>query len=172
MPRPGSAGSRACPYRRPRKRSSSPKETGRADERSRVAAVFMNRLKKGMRLQSDPTVIYGIAGGQGTLGRPITRADLDQKTTHNTYQINGLPPTPICNPGRSAVEATLNPAATKDLYFVADGTGGHTFSDTLKEHNAAVSTWRKVERERKKEVDADSPGAIPVPSAAPPPRRS
>ncbi len=132
----------------------------------------MNRLKKGMRLQSDPTVIYGIAGGQGTLGRPITRADLDQKTTHNTYQINGLPPTPICNPGRSAVEATLNPAATKDLYFVADGTGGHTFSDTLKEHNAAVSTWRKVERERKKEVDADSPGAIPVPSAAPPPRRS
>ncbi len=98
----------------------------------------MNRLKKGMRLQSDPTVIYGIAGGQGTLGRSITRADLDQKTPHNTYQIGGLPPTPICNPGRSAIEATLNPPATTDLYFVADGTGGHTFSDTLKEHNAAV----------------------------------
>ena len=105
-------------------------------------------LKKGMRLQSDPTVIYGIAGGQGTLGRPITRADLDQKTAHNTYQIGGLPPTPICNPGRSAIEATLNPPGTTDLYFVADGTGGHTFSDTLKEHNAAVTNWRKVERER------------------------
>jgi UPF0755 protein len=145
------------------------KETGRADERGRVAAVFMNRLKKGMRLQSDPTVIYGIAGGQGTLGRPITRADLDHKTAHNTYQIGGLPPTPICNPGRSAIEATLNPPATKDLYFVADGTGGHTFSDTLKEHNAAVTNWRKVERERKKEVGAEaaaSPEALPVAPAA------
>lgn len=145
------------------------KETGRADERGRVAAVFMNRLKKGMRLQSDPTVIYGIAGGQGTLGRSITRADLDQKTAHNTYQIGGLPPTPICNPGRSAIEATLNPAATTDLYFVADGTGGHTFSDTLKEHNAAVTNWRKVERERKKEAGSEaaaSPDAIPVPPAA------
>ena len=84
-----------------------------------------------MRLQSDPTVIYGLVGGQGTLGRSITRADLDQKTAHNTYQIGGLPPTPICNPGRSAIEATLNPPTTTDLYFVADGTGGHTFSDTL-----------------------------------------
>jgi len=141
------------------------KETGRADERGRVAAVFMNRLRKGMRLQSDPTVIYGIAGGQGSLGRSITRTDLDTKTSHNTYQIPGLPPTPICNPGRSAIEATLNPPGTKDLYFVADGTGGHTFSDTLKEHNAAVSTWRKVERERKKEAQAaaaPSADAIPV----------
>ena len=128
------------------------KETGRADERGRVAAVFINRLKKGMRLQSDPTVIYGIVGGQGTLGRSITRADLDQKTAHNTYQIGGLPPTPICNPGRSAIEATLNPPTTTDLYFVADGTGGHTFSDTLKEHNAAVTNWRKVEKERKKDA--------------------
>jgi peptidoglycan lytic transglycosylase G len=145
------------------------KETGRADERGRVAAVFMNRLKKGMRLQSDPTVIYGIAGGQGTLGRSITRADLDHKTPHNTYQIGGLPPTPICNPGRSAIEASLNPPATNDLYFVADGTGGHTFSDTLKEHNAAVTNWRKVEREKKKEAGAEaagSPEAIPVPQAA------
>ena len=144
------------------------KETGRADERGRVAAVFMNRLKKGMRLQSDPTVIYGIAGGQGTLGRSITRADLDTKTSHNTYQIGGLPPTPICNPGRSAIEASLAPAATNDLYFVADGTGGHSFSDTLKEHNAAVTNWRKVERERKKDTDgaAAGPDAIPVPPAA------
>lgn len=142
------------------------KETGRADERGRVAAVFMNRLKKGMRLQSDPTVIYGIAGGQGTLGRSLTRADLDQKSSHNTYQIGGLPPTPICNPGRSAIEATLNPSTTNDLYFVADGTGGHTFSDSLKEHNAAVTNWRKVERERKKEAEAAAPDAIPVPPAA------
>ena len=145
------------------------KETGRADERGRVAAVFMNRLKKGMRLQSDPTVIYGLVGGQGTLGRSITRADLDQKTAHNTYQIGGLPPTPICNPGRSAIEATLNPPTTTDLYFVADGTGGHTFSDTLKEHNAAVTNWRKVERERKKDAAPDAaaaPDAITVPPAA------
>jgi UPF0755 protein len=145
------------------------KETGRADERGRVAAVFMNRLKKGMRLQSDPTVIYGIAGGQGTLGRAITRADLDAKSSHNTYQIGGLPPTPICNPGRSAIEASLNPPATTDLYFVADGTGGHTFSDSLKEHNAAVTNWRKVEKERKKDAGVEaaaSPDAIPVPPAA------
>ena len=145
------------------------KETGRADERGRVAAVFMNRLKKGMRLQSDPTVIYGLVGGQGTLGRSITRADLDQKTPHNTYQIGGLPPTPICNPGLSAIEATLNPPTTTDLYFVADGTGGHTFSDTLKEHNAAVTNWRKVEKERKKDAAPEAtaaPDAIPAPSAA------
>ncbi|MTD93077.1 endolytic transglycosylase MltG [Hyphomicrobium sp. xq] len=144
------------------------KETGRADERGRVAAVFMNRLKKGMRLQSDPTVIYGIVGGQGTLGRSITRADLDQKSSHNTYQIGGLPPTPICNPGRPAIEASLNPPMTTDLYFVADGTGGHTFSDTLKEHNAAVNVWRKVERDRKKDQPADAadtPDAVPVPLA-------
>ena len=143
------------------------KETGRPDERDRVAAVFMNRLRKGMRLQSDPTVIYGIVGGQGPLGRSLTRADLDQKSSHNTYQIDGLPPTPICNPGRSAIEASLNPATTTDLYFVADGTGGHAFSDTLKEHNAAVSNWRKVEKERAKKEAATAPAAaIPAPPAA------
>ena len=117
----GSAASRACRFQTPEEAiifaSIVEKETGRADERGRVAAVFINRLKKGMRLQSDPTVIYGIAGGQGTLGRPITRADLDQKTPHNTYQIGGLPPTPICNPGRSAIEATLNPPATNRPLF-------------------------------------------------------
>lgn len=149
------------------------KETGRADERGRVAAVFMNRIRKGMRLQSDPTVIYGIVGGQGSLGRSITRTDLDTKTSHNTYQIPRLPPTPICNPGRSAIEASLNPPTTTDLYFVADGTGGHTFSDTLKEHNSAVSTWRKVERERKKESEAaastpSNPDALPILNAAQP----
>ena len=125
------------------------KETGRPDERNRVAGVFMNRLRKGMRLESDPTVIYGIAGGQGRLGRSLTRSDLRKETPHNTYRISGLPPTPICNPGRSAIEAALNPAATKELFFVADGTGGHAFSTTLREHNAAVSNWRKVERQRR-----------------------
>jgi UPF0755 protein len=148
------------------------KETGRADERNRVAGVFMNRMRKGMRLQSDPTVIYGIAGGQGALGRSLTRADLNQKTPHNTYQIDGLPPTPICNPGRSAIEATLNPAETGDLYFVANGKGGHVFSKTLKGHNAAVSNWRKIERKirarKKAEAKAAAVGAsIPMPERKP-----
>lgn len=145
------------------------KETGRADERERVAAVFVNRLKKNMRLQSDPTIIYGLVGGQGSLGRPITRSDIDGKTSHNTYQINGLPPTPICNPGRSAIDATLNPAKTDDLYFVADGSGGHAFSATLKEHNAAVANWRRVERSARKEAEegaAAAPEAAPIPVAA------
>jgi UPF0755 protein len=109
-------------------------------------------------------VIYGIAGGQGTLGRSLTRSDLDQRTTHNTYQIDGLPPTPICTPGRSAIEATLNPATTGALFFVADGTGGHVFSETLKGHNAAVSNWRKIEREmRAKREAAASATALPIP---------
>jgi len=147
------------------------KETGRADERDRVAGVFINRLRKGMRLQSDPTVIYGIAGGQGSLGRSLTRSDLDQKTAHNTYQINGLPPTPICNPGRPAIEATLNPASTTELFFVADGTGGHVFSETLKGHNAAVSNWRKIERQMRARREAEAKAAagsviaLPVPAA-------
>jgi len=135
------------------------KETGRADERERVAAVFVNRLRRKMRLQSDPTIVYGIAGGQGTLGRPITRSDIDTRTPYNTYQIDGLPPTPIANPGRATIQATLNPAKTQDLYFVADGTGGHTFSTTLKEHNEAVQVWRKAEREiRARQAAAGSPG--------------
>lgn len=125
------------------------KETGRPDERDRVAAVFYNRLKKGMRLQSDPTIIYGIVGGQGILGRGITKADIDAKSPYNTYQINGLPPGPICNPGKSAILAALHPAKTADLYFVADGSGGHTFSETLKEHNSAVQKWRAVEKQSK-----------------------
>ena len=139
------------------------KETGRPDERNRVAGVFMNRLRKGMRLESDPTVIYGIAGGRGSLGRPLTRSDLRQQTPHNTYRIKGLPPTPICNPGRSAIEATLNPAATTELFFVADGTGGHAFSTTLREHNAAVSNWRKLERERRARQAAAAAGATSEP---------
>ena len=143
------------------------KETGRDDERDRVAAVFHNRLRKGMRLQSDPTIIYGIAGGSGALGRSITRADIDAKTPYNTYQINGLPPGPIANPGRSALAATLNPAATDDLYFVADGSGGHAFSATLKEHNTAVQKWRKIEK-TKVEDTSINPDVTPIPENSEP----
>ncbi|HXF54929.1 MAG TPA: endolytic transglycosylase MltG [Hyphomicrobiaceae bacterium] len=123
------------------------KETGRKDERERVAAVFINRLKQGMRLQSDPTILYGLEGGQTDWGRPILKSEIQGRTAHNTYQIQGLPPTPICNPGKASISAALNPANTKDLYFVADGTGGHVFSETIKEHNAAVGAWRKVEEQ-------------------------
>ncbi len=140
------------------------KETGRADERTRVAGVFVNRLRNRMRLQSDPTIVYGIIGGQGALGRPITRSDIDAKTAYNTYQIDGLPPGPICNPGRSAIEATLDPAKTTDLYFVADGTGGHAFSASLKDHNSAVQTWRKLERDAKAK-QAEQQAALPVPTS-------
>jgi UPF0755 protein len=138
------------------------KETGRADERERVAAVFVNRMRRKMRLQSDPTIIYGIVGGQGTLGRPITRSDIDTRTPYNTYQIDGLPPTPIANPGRAAIQATLNPARTQDLYFVADGTGGHTFTSTLKDHNEAVQVWRKIEREIRARQAAAAPSVSPT----------
>jgi len=127
------------------------KETGRADERDRVASVFVNRLKKKMRLQSDPTIIYGIVNGKGSLGRSITKKDIAEKTPYNTYRINGLPPGPICNPGRAALAATLNPAQSDDIFFVANETGGHTFTKTLKEHNAAVAKWRQVERQRRQE---------------------
>ena len=143
------------------------KETGRADDRSKVAAVFHHRLKKGMRLQSDPTIIYGIVGGQGALGRAITKPDIDTKTPFNTYQINGLPPGPICNPGREAIMAALNPETTSDLYFVADGTGGHVFSETLKEHNSAVQKWREVERQAAKARSSDPADDTPNPDVTP-----
>lgn len=131
------------------------KETGKADERPQVAGVFINRLTKGMRLQSDPTIIYGIFGGEGKpSGRPIYRSDIDKKTEYNTYHIDGLPPTPIANPGFQAMEAVINPAKTNDLFFVADGTGGHAFAETLKEHNRNVAAWRRVEAQRKKEAEA------------------
>ncbi|MBI1385632.1 MAG: endolytic transglycosylase MltG [Rhizobiales bacterium] len=125
------------------------KETGRADERRRVAGVFVNRLRQGMRLQSDPTIIYGITLGRGGLGRGIRRSEIDKPTPYNTYQIDGLPPTPICNPGREAIEAVLNPEATDDLFFVADGTGGHAFARTLAEHNRNVERWRQIERQQR-----------------------
>jgi UPF0755 protein len=122
------------------------KETGSKDERERVAAVFINRLRQNMRLQSDPTILYGIFGGRVSWGRPIYKNEIAAKNMHNTYQIDGLPQTPICNPGKAAIEATLKPASTKDLYFVADGKGGHIFAETLKDHNANVAKWREIEK--------------------------
>ncbi len=135
------------------------KETGVAEERRRVAAVFVNRLKKGIRLQSDPTIIYGLVGGQGKLGRPILRSEIDKKTAYNTYHINGLPPTPIANPGEAAIAAVLNPLKTDELYFVADGTGGHAFSKTLEEHNKKVRVWRKIARERREKAKKEAAAA-------------
>jgi UPF0755 protein len=106
--------------------------------------VFINRLNKGMRLQSDPTIIYGIVGGKGRLDRALTRTDIETTTPYNTYRINGLPPGPIANPGRAALEAVLNPTPTEHLFFVADGTGGHAFAVTLEEHNRNVRKWRQI----------------------------
>jgi len=123
------------------------KETGIGMERGMVAGVFTNRLRKGMKLQSDPTIIYGITQGE-PLGRRIRRSEIDRKTDWNTYQIPALPKTPICNPGRDAILAVLNPSETDALFFVADGTGGHAFAKTLREHERNVAKWRKIQRER------------------------
>lgn len=121
------------------------KETGVAEERRQVASVFVNRLNQGMRLQTDPTVIYGITGGQGVLGRGIRQSELNAETPYNTYRISGLPPTPIANPGRASIAAALNPDDTPYIFFVADGTGGHAFAVTLAEHNRNVARWREIE---------------------------
>jgi len=125
------------------------KETGRPEERTRVAAVFVNRLKQRMRLQSDPTIIYGLVGGKGTLGRPIMRSEIDQPTPYNTYVIDGLPPGPIANPGRASLEAAANPARTKELFFVADGSGGHAFAETLDQHQKNVARLRSFEQQNR-----------------------
>jgi UPF0755 protein len=125
------------------------KETGKPEERTRVASVFHNRLKSNMRLQSDPTIIYGLVGGKGSLGRPIMRSEIEQPTPYNTYVINGLPPGPIANPGRASLEAAANPARTKELYFVADGTGGHAFAENYEQHQKNVARLRVIEKEAK-----------------------
>ncbi len=127
------------------------KETGVSSEREEVSGVFVNRLNKGMKLQTDPTVIYGITEGKGTLGRGLRRSELSKKTEYNTYIIPALPPGPIANPGKAAIEAALNPAQTKNLFFVADGSGGHAFAETLRQHNVNVSKWRKIEAKKRRE---------------------
>ena len=124
------------------------RETGLPEERAHVAGVFVNRMKRGIRIQSDPTIIYGISP-KGFLDRGIRRSELkDKENPYNTYQIDGLPPTPIAHPGRASIEAVLNPMQTDDIYFVADGTGGHAFAATLAEHQRNVANWRKIERKR------------------------
>ena len=123
------------------------KETGKADERSRVAAVYVNRLRQKMKLQSDPTIIYGLVGGKGTLGRPIKRSEINQPSPYNTYVIEGLPPGPIANPGRASLEAVANPARTRDLFFVADGSGGHAFTETYDQHQKNVAKLRSMEKQ-------------------------
>lgn len=150
------------------------KETGRADERTRVAGVFINRLNRKMRLQSDPTIVYGLVGGKGTLGRGILRSEIDKPTPYNTYTIDGLPPGPIANPGRAAMEAVANPSRTRDLFFVADGTGGHAFAETYEQHQRNVARWRQIERTRQAsgrpaedQVDRAEPLASPEAGSTP-----
>jgi UPF0755 protein len=144
------------------------KETAVPEERPVIASVFLNRLNKGMRLQSDPTIIYGIAGGKGRLDRPLTRTDIETTTPYNTYRINGLPPGPIANPGRAALEAVLNPTPTEHLYFVADGTGGHAFAVTLEEHNRNVRKWREIAGNAAAAAAAEADGGTPEAEAASP----
>jgi UPF0755 protein len=145
------------------------KETGKADERSRVAAVFVNRLRQKIKLQSDPTIIYGLVGGKGTLGRPIKRSEIQQPSPYNTYVIDGLPPGPIANPGRASLEAAANPARTRDLFFVADGTGGHAFTETYDQHQKNVAKLRTMEKQIQNDTvepadDAPPPAAAGAPA--------
>src|SRR4051812_8171063 len=142
------------------------KETGKADERSRVAAVFVNRLRQRIKLQSDPTIIYGLVGGKGTLGRPIKRSEIQQPSPYNTYVVDGLPPGPIANPGRASLEATANPARTRDLFFVADGTGGHAFTETYDQHQKNVAKLRAIEKQIQNDTVEPADDAPPPAAAA------
>lgn len=127
------------------------KETGKAGERARIAGVFVNRLRRGMKLETDPTVIYGLTGGRAPLGRRLLRKDLKTPHRWNTYVHFGLPPTPIASPGRKAIEAAVHPMAHDELYFVADGTGGHVFSKTYRQHRKAMRKWRQIRRQQERE---------------------
>jgi len=147
------------------------KETGKADERSRVAAVFVNRLRQKIKLQSDPTIIYGLVGGKGTLGRPIKRSEITQPSPYNTYVIEGLPPGPIANPGRASLEAAANPARTRDLFFVADGTGGHAFTETYDQHQKNVARLRSLEKQIQNDT-VEPAEETAAPAAATPPADS
>jgi UPF0755 protein len=130
-----------------------------------VAAVFTNRLRQRIKLQSDPTIIYGLVGGKGTLGRPIKRSEITQPSPYNTYVIEGLPPGPIANPGRASLEAAANPARTRDLFFVADGTGGHAFTETYDQHQKNVVKLRALEKQIQNDTAEPSEDA-PPPTAA------
>src|ERR1700753_1157885 len=143
------------------------KETGKPDERSRVAAVFVNRLKQKIKLQSDPTIIYGLVGGKGTLGRPIKRSEIQQPSPYNTYVVDGFPPRPIANPRPASLEGAANPARTRDLFFVADGTGGHAFSESLDAHQKNVAKLRVIEKQTQNDR-AELPDDAPAPTAAAP----
>src|SRR5262249_57921712 len=134
----------------------------------RIAAVFANRLKQRMRLQTDPTVIYGLAPGKGTLGRPLSRADLERPTAYNTYIIDALPPGPIANPGRASIEAAANPARTKEIYFVADGTGGHAFAESYDQHLKNVARLRAIEQDLRGDAPAPDAQTPPSPTRAAP----
>jgi UPF0755 protein len=148
------------------------KETSKPEERTRVASVFTNRLKQRKRLESDPTIIYGLVGGKGALGHPITKSEKEQPTPYNTYMIDGLPPGPIGNPGRASLEATANPARTKEIYFVADGTGGHVFSESYDQHLKNVARLRVIEHTQTDSAASEVQPATPpsTPSTVPPPR--
>ena len=138
------------------------KETGKPEERTRVSAVFVNRLKQKMKLQSDPTIIYGLVGGKGTLGRGILRSEIEQPTPYNTYVIDGLPPGPIANPGRASLEAAANPARTKELFFVADGSGGHAFADNYEQHQKNVARLRAIEQQAQPAAAGRAPQQRPA----------
>ena len=148
------------------------KETSKPEERTRVASVFTNRLKQRKRLESDPTIIYGLVGGKGALGHPISKSEKEQPTPYNTYMIDGLPPGPIGNPGRASLEAAANPARTKEIYFVADGTGGHVFSESYDQHLKNVARLRVIEHAQTDSAapDVQAPTAASTPAAVPAPR--
>src|SRR5262249_33254506 len=143
------------------------KEPGKAEQRTRVAAAFVNRLKQKIRLQSDPTIIYGLVGGKGKLDHPILESEKRQPTPYNTYVIDGLPPGPIANPGRASLEAAANPARTKEMYFVADGAGGHIFSENYDQHQKNVDRLRGIERQQRSENTAAANAAVSASSMAP-----